>query len=87
MHLQEITLFDVDPKVKVTWNVAQLPRHHVTYAPAKFDVAHPMVKEKMHLQENTLFDLEVKVTLNVAQYPQHHVTYAPAKFDIATYQG
>ena len=84
MHLQEITFFD---KVKVTWNVAQLPRHHVTYAPAKFDVAHPMVKEK--IQENTLFDLDlgVKVTLNVAQYPQHHVTYAPAKFDIATYQG
>ena len=61
----------------------------MTYAPAKFDVAHPMVKEKMHLQENTLFDLDlgVKVTLNVAQYPRHHVTYAPAKFDIATFQG
>ena len=51
------------------------------------DVAHPMVKEKMHLQENTLFDLEAKDTLKVAQYPQHHVTYAPAKIDIATYQG
>ena len=89
MHLQEITLFDLDPKVKVTRNVAQYPRHHVTFAPAKFDVAHPMVKEKMHLQENTLFnlDLGVKVTLNVAQYPLHHVTYAPAKFDIATYKG
>ena len=66
MHLQEITLIDLDPKVKVTRNVAQYPWHHVTYAPAKFDFAHPMVKEKMHLQENTLFDLEVKVTLNVA---------------------
>ena len=45
---------------------------------------HPMVKEKMHLQENTLFDLNlgVKLTRNVAQYPQHHVTYAPAKFVI-----
>ena len=45
-----------------------------------------MVKEKMHLQENTLFDLDLgfKVTQNVAQFPQHHVTYAPAKFDIAT---
>ena len=50
---------------------------------------HPMVKEKMHLQENTLFDhdLGVKVTQNVAQYPRHHVTYAPAKFDIATSHG
>ena len=74
----------------IIWlNVAQYPWHHVTYAPAKFDVAHSMVKEKMHLQENTLFDLDlgVKVTLNVAQYPRHHVAYAPAKFDIATSQG
>ena len=60
----------------------------MTYAPAKFDVAHSMVKVKMHLQENTLFDLDlwVKVTLNVAQYPQHQVSYAPAKFDIAIYK-
>ena len=38
----------------------------------------------MHLQENTLFDLDLgtKVTQNVAQYPQHHVTYAPSKFDV-----
>ena len=36
---------------------------------------HPMVKKKMHLQENTLFDIDlgVKVTQNVAQYPRHHV--------------
>ena len=42
MHYQENTLFDQDPKVKgakVTLNVAQYPRHHVTYAPAKFHVA------------------------------------------------
>ena len=69
MHLQEITLFDLDPKVKVTQKVAQYPRHHVTYAPAKFDVAHPMVEEKMHLQANTVFDLDLEVTLNVANYP------------------
>ena len=50
---------------------------------------HTIVKKKMHLQENTLFDIDlgVKVTQNVAQYPQHHVTYAPAEFDIATFQG
>ena len=70
MHYRENTLFDLDPKikgVKVIQNVAQYPRHHVTYAPAKFDVA-TVVKEKMHLQENTLFDLDlgVKVTRNVA---------------------
>ena len=31
--------FDLDLWVKVTWNVAQYPLHHVTYAPAKFEVA------------------------------------------------
>ena len=35
----------------------------------------PMVKEKMHLQENTLFDLGAQDTQNVAQYPLHHVTW------------
>ena len=57
MHYHENTLFDLDPKVKVTQNVAQYPRHHVTYAPAKCNVLHSMVKEKMHYLENTLFDL------------------------------
>ena len=41
----------------------------------------------MHLQENTLYDLDVKVKQNVAQYPPHHVTYAPAKFEVAMYKG
>ena len=44
MHYQENTLFELDPKVKgvnVTPNFAQYPRLHVTYAPAKFDVATP----------------------------------------------
>ena len=39
MHLQENTLFDIDHGVKVIRNVAQYPQHHVTYAPAKFDIA------------------------------------------------
>ena len=39
MHYQENTSFDLDPKVKVTKNVAQYPRLYVTFAPAKFDVA------------------------------------------------
>ena len=44
---------------------------------------------KMHLQENTLFDLDlgVKVKGNVAQYPLHHVTYAPTKFEVAMSKG
>ena len=46
----------------------------------------PKVKEEMHLQENTLYDLDigVKVTHNVVQYLLHHVTYASAKFAVAT---
>ena len=45
-----------------------------------------MVKEKMHLQENILFDLNhwVKVTRNVAQCPLHYVIYAPTEFEVAT---
>ena len=42
MNYQENTLFDLDPKVKGvkdTQNVAKYPQLHVTYAPAKFDVA------------------------------------------------
>ena len=32
------SLFDIDLGVKVTWNIAQYPLHHVTYVPAKFEV-------------------------------------------------
>ena len=47
------------------------------------------INEEMHLQENTLFDLDlgVKVTRNVAQYPLHHVIYASTKFEVATSNG
>ena len=40
----------------------------------------------MHLQVNTLFDLDlgVKVTKNVAHYHLHHVTYSGTKFEVAT---
>ena len=43
----------------------------------------------MHLQENTLFDLDlwVKVTQNVAQCLLHHVTYAPTQFEVTTSKG
>ena len=48
------------------------------------------LKEQMHLQENTVFDLDlgIMVTEDVGQHPQHHVTYAFAKsFDVATFNG
>ena len=43
----------------------------------------------MHLQVNTLFDLDlgVKVTKNVSQYHLHHVTtvtYSGKNFEVAT---
>ena len=43
----------------------------------------------MHLQENTLFDLDlgVKATHNVAQYLLHHVTYLGTKFEVAMSKG
>ena len=37
MHVQENTLFDLG--VKVTIKIGQYPLHHVTYAPAKIEVA------------------------------------------------
>ena len=39
MHLQENALFEFDLEVKITHSVAEYPQHHVTYAPAKFEVA------------------------------------------------
>ena len=54
--------------VKVTQNVAQYRLHNMTYAPVKFEVNIPMVKEKKHLQKIHCMTL----------------TYAPAKFEIAT---
>ena len=43
----------------------------------------------MHLQENTLLDLdhEVKVTQKVAQFFLHYVIYAPTKFAVAMSNG
>ena len=57
MQLRESSIFDLDLGVKVTQNVAQYPLHHVTYSATKFEVATSNVKEEIHLQENTLFDL------------------------------
>ena len=64
--------------VKVTQNVAQ---YLLLWS---LKLICPMVKEEMHLQENTLYDLDlvVKVTQNVVQCPLNHMTYAPAKFKL-----
>ena len=49
----------------------------------------PTIKEQVHFQENTVFDLHlgIKVTQDVATHPLHHVTYAFAKFDVAMFNG
>ena len=89
MYLQEHIFFDLDLRVNVAQNIAKYPLHHVTYAPAKFEVAMSNVLGgyafSLILQENTLYDrdLGVNVTRNIAQYPLHHFTYAPAKFEVA----
>ena len=36
-----------------------------------------LIKEEIHLHENTLFDLEVKVKQDVAQYPLHRAVGIP----------
>ena len=81
MHLQENTLYDLDLVVKVTQNVVQCPPNHMTYAPAKFEVAtsNSLGEDGIQdLKESKLYDLDlgVKVTQNVVQYHPHHVTYA-----------
>ena len=65
-------------------NVAQYPLHHVTYSPAKFQVA----------TSNSLGDAFTKNTLsfliitqNVAQYRPHKMTYAPSKFEVVKCNG
>ena len=48
-----------------------------------------IVKEEMHLHENTLFDLDlgVKVTQDAAQFPLHQVANSDTKFEVATSNG
>ena len=60
----------------------------MTFSATKIEVATSNSLGEMHLQENTLFDLDlVKVTQNVAQYPLHHVTYSALKFEDAMSNG
>ena len=55
MHLQENTLFEL-------WSHKALAIV-LTYTPAKIEVARPRVKEKINLQKNTLFDPWVRMHL------------------------
>ena len=88
MHLQEI--FDLS-FIQGQGHMKHCPLHHVTYVPAKLEVATANGSGNA-LPKNTLFDLDPKVKgsrshKKVAQYPWHHVTCEPAKFYVATSHG
>ena len=89
MHLQENTLYDLDLDLvlKVTQNVVQCPPNHMTYVPAKFEVATSNSLGEDGFTKLYDLDLGVKVTQNVAQYHPHHVTYAPVNFEVAMSNG
>ena len=57
MHLQENALNDLDLQVKVTQNVAQCPLHHMTYAPAEFEVTTSKAIGGEAFTRNSIFDL------------------------------
>ena len=94
MRLQENTLYDLWPWpwVKVTQNVTQYPRNHLTYAQQELEDATSKrlwgdaFTKKIHYLTFDI-DLEDKVTRNVTQYPLHHVIYASTKFEVATSNG
>ena len=69
VHHHKLSLFYLYLGVKVTQNVAQYPLHHVTYAPAKFEVA----------MSNSLGDAFTR------KYKMLPCTlHATAKFEVAT---
>ena len=66
---------------------AQYTLHHLTYTPAKFEVATSNSLGGDVFTRKYIFDLGVKVTQNVTQYPLHYVIYVSAKFHVATSLG
>ena len=88
MHLQENTVIDLDLGVKVTQDVAQYPLCHVTYAPAKFEVATLNGLGDAIISKYSIeFDLGVKATRDVVEYSLHHLTYAHAEFEVTSSNG
>ena len=59
------TVFELDRGLKVTQDVVKYPIHHVTYAHvhhvtyANLKLLRPTVWEEIHLQEDTLYDLDL----------------------------
>ena len=90
---KKIHYFTFDLGVKVTWNVAQYPLHHVTNTAAKFETAtsNGLGGDVFTRKRKCIIwpwpRLWVKVTWNVAQYPLHRVTNISARFGVATSNG
>ena len=61
IHHRKNPLFTFDLYLGV--NVAQYPSQHVTYAPAKFEVATPIGLRGYAFTRNTLFDLNLGVNV------------------------
>ena len=72
--------------VNVYQNVAQYLLHNMTYAPEKFEVGIPMVKENMQLQDNTNLTLTLGSRSNKMLFdapPPNRMIYALAIIEIA----
>ena len=80
-------IFDFYLGVKVTWNKAQYPIHHVPIQRQSLKLLRQKVSEEMHLQENSIFNLWPwpwsQGHPKCFQYPLHHVTYSATKFEVA----
>ena len=82
-HLKGNTLFDKGPRPHEI--LPMYPRYHVTYAL----LLRPMVKEKIHIHENTLFDLDHVVIIWPWTWGQCHTKCCPApstSCDLCTYR-
>ena len=59
-----------------TQNVAMHPLHHMTYAPAKFEVG----------MSNDLGENAFTRNISILKHcPLHHVPHVPAKFEVANH--
>ena len=65
----------------------EFPLHHVTYAPAKFEVATPNSLRGDAFARKYILWPWCQGHINVAQYPLHDVNYAPTKFEVALSNG
>ena len=82
MYLQENTVFDLDLGIKVTWNIAKHPLHHVTYAYAKSELVTPnRLGRDVFTKKYSIWPWH-KGHLKCAQYPLHHVTYTAASLKL-----